>query len=135
MAHAWKACWVQALKGSNPLFSANKKDPNKGSFLLAGFLEGIRTWFAGAASQGFPAAMGIILRSKCPSISVGISLFCETQLLVKGAHGIIVRDIERDLFKAHLIEAISGISNQLACHAATCLILGGIDEKNRCKSL
>ena len=22
MAHAWKACWVQALKGSNPLSSA-----------------------------------------------------------------------------------------------------------------
>ena len=25
MAHAWKACWVQALKGSNPLFSAVAK--------------------------------------------------------------------------------------------------------------
>ncbi|MEY4743576.1 MAG: hypothetical protein RIR34_915 [Actinomycetota bacterium] len=24
MAHAWKACWVQALKGSNPLFSARQ---------------------------------------------------------------------------------------------------------------
>ena len=26
MAHAWKACWVQALMGSNPIFSA-AKDP------------------------------------------------------------------------------------------------------------
>ena len=31
-------------------------------FSLAGVLRGIRTWFAGATSQGFPAAMGIILR-------------------------------------------------------------------------
>ena len=37
MAPAWKVGWVQALGGSNPPFSANKSDPNKGSFLLAGF--------------------------------------------------------------------------------------------------
>ena len=26
MAHAWKACWVQALGGSNPPSSAEAKD-------------------------------------------------------------------------------------------------------------
>ena len=28
MAHAWKACWVQALMGSNPIFSAVKNAPD-----------------------------------------------------------------------------------------------------------
>ncbi len=36
MAHAWKACWVQALMGSNPIFSANKSTPVKGVYLFAG---------------------------------------------------------------------------------------------------
>ena len=28
MAHAWNACWVHALRGSNPLSSANGKAPD-----------------------------------------------------------------------------------------------------------
>ena len=27
MAHAWNACWVNALRGSNPLSSANDNVP------------------------------------------------------------------------------------------------------------
>ena len=33
MAHAWKACWVKALGGSNPPFSASNSlelEPQKG---------------------------------------------------------------------------------------------------------
>ncbi len=34
MAHAWNACWVHALRGSNPLSSAKRNAPEKsGAFL------------------------------------------------------------------------------------------------------
>ena len=32
-AHAWKACWVQALEGSNPFLSA-KQNPAKVGFFI-----------------------------------------------------------------------------------------------------
>lgn len=33
MAHAWNACWVNALGGSNPPFSAVGPGPRTGAFL------------------------------------------------------------------------------------------------------
>lgn len=37
MAHAWKACWVQALGGSNPPSSATNPGPSGSGFFYALF--------------------------------------------------------------------------------------------------
>jgi hypothetical protein len=62
MAHAWNACWVNALGGSNPPFSAGKDpapvQPGAGSFLLR---SGYPASSAGTPGGGFawsPASQG-----------------------------------------------------------------------------
>jgi hypothetical protein len=72
MAHAWKACWVQALGGSNPPFSAfemiggwpDKFGPSTAHFMLGGTDEN---------PAGGPTAAGSdALRSNVAAVRWGV---------------------------------------------------------------